>query len=148
MFDRSFGRRAWHGPILKGSLKGITIEQALWRPAPKRHNIWEIMLHCAFWMFAVRRSITGIKAEKFSRKGFNWPALPKVTDKKQWKKDVALLTNEYQLLRKTLENISEDDLWKVMPKSKTAYFHVVYGISYHNIYHAGQIQLLKCLQKG
>ncbi len=49
LIDQAFDQKAWHGTNLRGSLRGLTSRQALWRPAPGRHNIREIVLHAAYW---------------------------------------------------------------------------------------------------
>jgi hypothetical protein len=33
LFEEAFEKTAWHGPNLWQSLKGVTAEQASWRPA-------------------------------------------------------------------------------------------------------------------
>ena len=49
------GRHFWHGgPTPLGALRGVTAEQARWRPAPKRKSLWELALHIAYWNYAVR----------------------------------------------------------------------------------------------
>ena len=45
--DEAFDKKSWHGPNLRGSLRGVTAQQAAWRPGPDRHNIWELALHAA-----------------------------------------------------------------------------------------------------
>jgi DinB superfamily len=62
LLEEAFQKQAWHGPNLKGSLRGLTAEQAAWRPDPTRHNIWELAVHCAYWKYAVRRKLTGATA--------------------------------------------------------------------------------------
>ena len=57
LIDESYEKRAWHGANLRGSMKGLTIEQVAWRPAATRHNIWEIVVHCAYWKYIVRRRL-------------------------------------------------------------------------------------------
>ena len=57
MVDEGFEGKAWHGPTLRGSLRGVTARQAAWRPAPRRHNIWELTVHAAYWKHTVRRRL-------------------------------------------------------------------------------------------
>ncbi|OLB20847.1 MAG: hypothetical protein AUH16_03975 [Acidobacteria bacterium 13_2_20CM_57_7] len=61
LLDEGYEKKTWHGPNLKQSIKGVTAKQAAWRPRPGRHNIWEVMLHAAYWKYAVRRRIEGGK---------------------------------------------------------------------------------------
>jgi hypothetical protein len=45
--DEAYERKAWHGPNLRGSLRGLSLDEVKWRPAEGRHNIWELTLHAA-----------------------------------------------------------------------------------------------------
>src|SRR6266545_3527236 len=78
--DEAFDRRSWHGPNLRGSIRGISAQQALWRPAPGRHNIWELVLHAAYWKYVVRRRITGEKRGSFVLGGSNYFQSPDSPD--------------------------------------------------------------------
>src|SRR5207247_780657 len=71
---------------------------ALWRPRLGRHNIWEIVLHTAYWKYIVRRRLMRDGELKFPRRGSNWPRLPVPADAAAWKRDVALLREEHRLL--------------------------------------------------
>ena len=57
ILDQAFDRKGWHGTTLRGALRGMTAEAALWRPAPGRHNIWELAVHAAYWKYVVRRRL-------------------------------------------------------------------------------------------
>src|SRR5260370_3749610 len=91
LFDRAFERQAWHGPTLRGAVRGLALREALWRPGRGRHNIWEIVLHAAYWKFIVRRRLTRDVALAFPRAGSNWPALPPAPAARGWKRDRPLL---------------------------------------------------------
>ena len=34
ILDESYERKAWHGPNLKGSIRGLAPDRAVWRPSP------------------------------------------------------------------------------------------------------------------
>jgi hypothetical protein len=72
LLDEGYGKKTWHGPNLKQAIKGVTAQQAAWRPGPGRHNIWEVTLHAAYWKYAVRRRIEGGKRGSFVLKGSNF----------------------------------------------------------------------------
>src|ERR1700692_3105880 len=100
LLDEGFSRKTWHGPNLVQSLKGISAQQAAWRPAPGRHNIWEVALHAAYWKYAVRRRIEGGKHGSFVLKGSNFFVRPEGNaTEKAWKADRELLAKEHQALR-------------------------------------------------
>jgi hypothetical protein len=142
--DEGFDSRAWHGPTLRGSLRGVTPAQALWRPAPGRHNIWEIAVHAAYWKYVVRRVITGAKRGSFPLKGSNWFPRDRA-DAARWREDLRLLSDEHRELRAAIEALHPARLGVVARKRFTV-AALVRGIAAHDLYHAGQIQLLKRLR--
>lgn len=101
LLDEGFDRKAWHGPNLLGSLRGLSAEQALRRPAPGRHNVWEIAVHCAYWKSIVRRRLDpDSEEERFPRGPRDWPALPDPADEAAWRADLKLLKTEHRRLRR------------------------------------------------
>jgi hypothetical protein len=143
LLDEAFQKKTWHGPNLSQSIKGVTAKQAAWRPAAGRHNIWEETLHAAYWKYAVRRRLQGGKRGSFVLKGSNFFARPekgKATEA-AWRADRAILENEHremvQAIRKVLKSPAADK-----------YLPVIYGVAFHDIYHAGQIRLLRRLMKA
>src|SRR5688500_3099300 len=91
MMDQAFHAPAWHGTPLWGSLRGITHQQALWRPAPGRHCIWELALHTAYWKCIVRRRLLRDPNISFPRPPSNWPKFPAEPNARTWREDRALL---------------------------------------------------------
>jgi hypothetical protein len=146
--DQGYNHKAWHGPNLRGSLRGLTARQAAWRPARGRHNIWEIALHAAYWKYAVRRRLTGEKRGSFALKGSNWFARPGSGDEKEWRADLALLEREHQLLRAVVRVFPHRKLHRRLKGSTWSCFDTIQGVALHDVYHAGQIQLLKRLQRA
>ena len=79
IIDSGYNRKAWHGPNLRQSLRGVSAEDAAWRPAPGRHNIWEIAVHAAYWKYVVRRRLRGDLRGSFACEGSNWFVRPSPT---------------------------------------------------------------------
>jgi DinB superfamily len=148
LIDEAFDHRAWHGPTLRGSLRGVTLEQALWRPAAGRHDIWEIVLHAAYWKYAVRRRIDGGQRGSFPIKGSNWFRVDEPTATvKDWRDAIRLLEREHRALANAVGGLMPRDLHRQVGSRDTLGF-LVRGIAAHDLYHAGQIQLLKRLGRG
>lgn len=145
ILEESYERQAWHGPNLKGSLRGVSLETAAWRPAPGRHNIWEIAAHAAYWKYIVRRRLLGEKKGSFPIEGSNWFERPLEMTESAWRQDREILEETHRSLRKAIDGLSIADLWKTPRGSKVSNIRQVYGIAMHDVYHAGQIQLLKRL---
>jgi len=142
LLDEAYEKKTWHGPNLKQSIKGVTAKQAAWRPGPGRHNIWEVMLHAAYWKYAVRRRIEGGKRGSFALKGSNFFARPEEgkLNEAAWSADKKLLEREHRALRSTVA--------KVLHTARDAKMvNQFYGVAFHDIYHAGQIRLLRRLME-
>jgi uncharacterized damage-inducible protein DinB len=142
-FDRAYDRRSWHGPNLRGSLRGLSARDAAWRPAAGRHNVWEIAVHAAYWKYVVLRALTGGKRGAFGRKGSNWFVLPTDSSEKSWEADLALLDATHRALREAIRKTDPGGLDRRLPGKKTSRGELISGAAAHDFYHAGQIQLIK-----
>lgn len=145
LIDESFQKKAWHGPNLRGSIRGISAKAAARRPSPKRHNIWEIVVHCAYWKYIVRRRILDLQKGSFACKGSNWFRRPETLDENSWRKDIALLEKEHRAMRAAIASLKDSALSTIPRGSKVSNRAIISGIASHDVYHAGQIQLLKRL---
>lgn len=148
MLDQAFDRRSWHGTNLRGSLRGLSTDTALWRPAPERHNIWELTLHTAYWKYAVRRRLTDEKRGGFPLAGSNFWERTKSDPQEAWKRDLKLLVHQHQALRAAVAKFPAARLLARVPKSRYTYSELIQGAAAHDLYHAGQIQLLKRLARA
>ena len=147
LIDEAYKSKAWHGANLRGSVRGLSAKQAAWRPKSARHNIWEIVVHCAYWKYAVRRKLTGEKRGSFLLKGSNWFKCPKDLNDKAWRETLRLLDETHQSMCKVISQLKPSDVNQKPAGSKFTIGSTVSGIACHDIYHAGQIQLLKRLMK-
>ncbi len=144
-FDEAFERQSWHGPNLTGALRRVSAEQAAWRPGPNRHNIWEVALHAAYWKYAVRRRLTGEKRGSFPLRGSNWFRRDGGSTQ-TWKADLKLLAEQHRQLRAVIAALTPASLSARAKASRYSNAFVIRGITAHDLYHAGQIQLLKRLR--
>lgn len=144
IIDQAYDRRSWHGTNLRGSIRGLSAKQAGKRPRRDRHNIWELVVHAAYWKYTVTRRLTGQKRGSFPLKGSNWFPRGSGTDD-DWRADIALLETTHRALRAAIASLSASDLPVVPAGSKISNAFIITGIAAHDLYHAGQIQLLKKL---
>lgn len=145
-YDQGYDHKSWHGPVLRGALRGVTAEQAAWRPAPGRHNIWELAVHAAYWKYSILRRIRRMERGSFPFPGSNWFQRPVELSERAWKEDLRVLGEIHRDLRRAIEGLSDEDLDRTPDGSKTRLDNLILGGAFHDIYHAGQIQLLKRLQ--
>jgi DinB superfamily len=142
VLEEGYSKKTWHGPNLRQALKGVTAKQAAWRPGAGRHNIWEVTLHAAYWKYAVRRRIDAGKRGGFVLKGSNFFARPvkgKATEA-DWRADLAILEEEHRALMESVRGVLKSPgAQKSLP--------MLYGVALHDVYHAGQIRLLRKLQE-
>jgi hypothetical protein len=139
ILEQVYSRKAWHGPTLRQSLRGVSAKAAAWRPTPGCHNIWEVVLHAAYWKCVVRRKLLGEKRGSFVLKGSNWFQRPVELNEKAWRPDFAVLETEHKKLREAIADYLKGKTRRVPER-------LLFGVAFHDIYHAGQIRLLRRLQ--
>ena len=139
LVDEGYSASAWHGTTLRGSLRGVTAGEAAKRPAPGRHSIWELAVHAAYWKYTVWRRLTGAKRGSFPRKGSNWLAVPSPPTEAAWKRDIDLLASCHRDLRIAVEKLVD-----LTPRRR----RLIAGIALHDVYHTGQIQLIRRLHSA
>jgi len=142
--DQAYNRRSWHGTNLRGSIRGMTARDAAWRPRAGRHSVQEIVVHAAYWKYTVRRRLAGDRRGSFQLAGSNWFPRPQA-DEDLWRQDLRLLDDSHRLMRATIAAMDPRRLPRTVGGSTTA-LELVTGIIAHDLYHAGQIQLLKRLR--
>jgi hypothetical protein len=145
LIDQGYDHKAWHGPNLRGSIRGVEPPMAAWRPGAGRRCIWEIVVHAAYWKYTVRRRLLGEKRGSFALKGSNWFPRPVTVSDQSWEEDVALLGQTHRSMRAAVAALSPADLEVTPAGSKVSNLDLIAGIAAHDVYHAGQIQLLKRL---
>lgn len=142
--------QGWHGgPTPLNAVRGVTAADARWVPPHGRKNIWSLVLHIAYWKYAVRRKLESGGGERFPRHPANWPRLPEPPTDAAWRADVALLRQEHERLLHAIAAIPVSRLDDRPPRSRRwTYGELIVGIAQHDSYHTGQIQMLKRLRAG
>jgi hypothetical protein len=143
LLAEAYDKPAWHGPNLKGLLRGVTAKDATFRLHPERHNIWELVVHCAYWKYAVTRRITGEKRGAFVLPGSNWFVRPVEPSEKAWRADRELLDAQHRRLLAVVDGLTDRDLQRKGHGSRHTVGRMVAGAAAHDLYHAGQVAMLK-----
>src|SRR5262249_28785764 len=115
IIDEGYDKKAWHGPNLRGSLRGVGPELAAWRPGPGRRHTWEIAVPAASWKYAVRRRLLGEKRGSFPLEGSNWFPRPQALTLKAWRADLDLLEQTHRALRAAVARLTPADLARTPP---------------------------------
>ena len=138
--QRAYAGEAWHGPSLEELLTGVTVEQALVRPVAGGHSIWELTMHIGAWMSATRRRLSGDPAKLTPQE--DWPLIDGGSQA-AWQQTLNALEQEHNQLRAAISSVPESSLQNVAPGKDHSVEFMLHGMIQHNLYHAGQIALLK-----
>jgi uncharacterized damage-inducible protein DinB len=143
-FRRAFNGEAWHGPSVMSILDGVTAAQAAARPIPDAHSIWELTLHIRAWEGACLRRLSGDPAQLSDSE--DWPPVNDTSDP-AWQKTKQELVETHQQLLQMLASVDDSRLDEpIIDNPQTGYSSVyvtLHGGVQHDLYHAGQIAILK-----
>ena len=138
--QRAYAGEAWHGPSLQELLAGVTAEQALARPIAEGHCIWELTMHIGVWMSAARRRLAGDTVQPTPQE--DWPLIDGGSPV-AWQQTLAALQQEHAQLQAAICSLPESSLENQTPGKNYSLAFLLHGVVQHNLYHAGQIALLK-----
>jgi uncharacterized damage-inducible protein DinB len=136
----SFDGEAWHGPSLREALDGVTAEDAARYPIPGAHSIWELVLHLAGTYSLVLRRLNGHATDLSPEE--DWPTVDAPTAA-NWSAALNVLRSLNQQLRAAVQRFNEDSLDHLLGSAKYSAYSQFIGVSQHDLYHAGQIVLLR-----
>ena len=133
---------AWHGPSLRKLLRGVGVDHAIRKPIPGAHSIWEVVLHVTAWDEICTRRLRGELILATTGSPEDWPAVQETTEAR-WQEDVTLLFRAQSELARTVEGLPEARLEDKAPGWPWTNHLMIHGTLHHDLYHAGQIALLK-----
>jgi uncharacterized damage-inducible protein DinB len=140
---RAFDGDAWHGDSVFEILEGVTAAQAATRPIAGAHTIWELVLHIAAWDGAGLRRLGGLAVTLSETQNF-----PRVTDASEaaWRRALAEARRVHEELVSAVAALPDSRLDEMVPGKEGAhytFYYMLYGVVQHELYHAGQMALLK-----
>ena len=139
---RAYEGEAWHGPSIQQVLEGITAAQARARPLRNTHSIWELVHHIAVWEDVGRRRLEGDPAEVPISSPADWPPAAD-TSETAWEQAKAALARGHQALVEAIERVADSRLDEPVLTGKSTVYVTLHGVIQHDLYHAGQMALLK-----
>lgn len=134
--DRAYGGGAWHGPALVELLKDVDAASAAEHPVPGAHSIAELVRHLVAWQDEAARRLEGKGTDDLPPEE-DWP------DVGDWKSLVSRLESSYRGLRGTIALLDDARLDDAVPGHPGTVYALLHGIVQHDLYHAGQIAILK-----
>jgi uncharacterized damage-inducible protein DinB len=137
---RAYDGDAWHGLPLRAILAGVSAETASARPIRDAHSIREIVRHITFWHDGVRRRIGGevVDADETEQ----WPDAADAGEA-GWRHELADLERAHAALVEAVGQLGVQDLERPVPGNPYNVYVLLHGLVQHNLFHAGQIALLK-----
>jgi uncharacterized damage-inducible protein DinB len=138
--QRAFYGSAWHGPAVMEILEDVDALTAAARPIANVHSIWELLLHVAVWDGAALTRLAGSKCQPTG--DANFPPLTRPTEG-AWRKAVSDAKRTHDKLVRTVSDLSEERLRDRVPGKRYNFYHLLHGIAQHELYHAGQMAILK-----
>ncbi len=138
--DRAFSGDAWHGPSLMSVLEGVSAEDASKHPIHGAHSIWELVHHVGAWNTISQHRLAGETVEVTPER--DWPPVWEVSDA-AWKRAVQNLRESRARLRQSIRHFTEEHLEAKAAGPDHSRYVVLHGVIQHDLYHAGQIVMLK-----
>ena len=145
--QRAFYADAWCGPSLLEALEGVSAAQAAARPLARAHSIWEIVAHLSGWKRVVHRRLEG-QPVRLPEEG-DWPQVAD-TGEQSWQRTLAELKTRHDALLATVCALDDARLEDVLITESSretgggvSCYVTLHGAAQHDLYHGGQISLLK-----
>jgi uncharacterized damage-inducible protein DinB len=135
--NRAFGGEAWHGPALRNLLDGVSETQAKAKPIRDGHSILELVVHIETWIDVVAKRVGGNVVD--ANAVVDWADVTKTS----WPRALEELERAESRLSDAVARLSTEDLDKPVPGEKRSIYGEIMGVLQHNVYHAGQIAILK-----
>jgi uncharacterized damage-inducible protein DinB len=132
---------AWHGPALAEALEGMTAAQAAARPLPAAHSAGEIVRHLAVWEDVARRCLAGEDLRRELSPEEDWPPV-RDSGEAAWRDARRRLDEGHERLLEAVRGFPEERLDEKSPRG-VSFYVMLHGIVQHDLYHAGQIALLR-----
>lgn len=138
--DRAYRGGAWHGPAVQEVVADLDARQASARPIPAAHTIWELVLHMTYWKEVVRGRLAGEQPQVDEARNF-----PEVVDRSPaaWQRALEDLSAAHEGLRAEVARIDDEALEAPTVGGTAARYVLVHGMVQHDLYHAGQIAILR-----
>lgn len=149
----SYEGPAWHGPSVRAALRGVTAEDASWRPAPGRNTIWELTLHLAYTRHRLLSRLGALgdgAPRRFPRKLRTswWPRPPDALTEEAWREDRALLEQYQRWLIEAVRTVPRKTLEARQSRTQPVPARQLLGVAFHDVYHAGQIRFIVRLRSA
>ena len=143
--------RGWHGSSLRSLLGDVTAEEAAAQPLRASHSIWQVVLHIIAWRKVLTGLLEGSSVTSIPDKE-NWPVVKDTSDQ-AWRETLKSLEASGERLGQLLAEFRDDRLdepaaaYAGKSANPIRYYALLHGLIHHDVYHAGQIAVLRNAQR-
>src|SRR5262245_8450248 len=138
---RAFSGDPWHGSSLRDLLDGVNAEQAIARPLPSSHTIWELVLHIEIYVTVALEAVGGVPMPNLYGTEKDWPAAG--SGASAWAAATTRMFERARDLAVAIDGFRDSRLPEMVPGRDYDFYYLFHGIVQHRLYHGGQIAMLK-----
>ncbi len=138
--EKAFYGGAWHGPSVMEVLNDISASKAEAKPINGAHSIWEIVLHIITWHKVVIRRLEGDPALPADEE--DWRQMKDFSEE-SWKRTLVNLKEGFNELISKVGKLDENKLEDTVAGKNYSKYFMLLGLVQHDVYHAGQIALIR-----
>ncbi|MDH4058698.1 MAG: DinB family protein [Cyclobacteriaceae bacterium] len=135
LVQRIYNGKAWHGPSILEVLKDVNESNAQ-KKAGNSHSIVQLVMHMVAWRTFVTKRLLGDSTFELS----DDQNFPKETN---WATALKALEESQAELVNVIDSLDANRLQEIVSDRKYDFFVLLHGVIHHDIYHIGQIQLIK-----
>lgn len=142
-YENVLNGEPWYGDPIWQILEGIAPQTAAAPNPSGGHTIWEILMHTTFWEEVAAQRLVGERAGLVAEK--NFLATPQPTPS-NWSRTLDEFRRSNQKLREAIAKLEVARLDESTAAGKRSFYAEAHGAIEHDIYHAGQVALLRKVQ--
>jgi uncharacterized damage-inducible protein DinB len=142
LYQSIYNGNPWLEVTLTGTLKDITAQQAYRKAHPKLNTIWEIVNHLIQWR---RNILSRLHGKMVATPDHNYFVPVLDSSEAAWEQSLQNLAKSQEAWNTFFENFDDNDIEKIFVQNNHTYYEHIHGIIQHDVYHLGQIVILKKL---
>ena len=142
LLEETFEGTPYYGRSVLGTLEPVTADIAIRKPTWSAHSIWELVTHLTAELNYARTVIEGKDPGPWIEGQTTWPPITD-TAEGAWRQAIQDLTHANRELVRIVRQLDDAILDKNAIRVQSSFYVMLHGTLQHNVYHAGQISLLK-----
>lgn len=146
--DESFQGRPWFGDSLMRIINSVDFQLVNARPSGTQNSIARLVQHIINWRIFVIKKLERDAVFDIKRNDSNdWSEI-EIRNEKEWRDLLQALQESQEKIKEILKTNDPSLLTNTVPGREYDYHYLIEGIIQHDIYHLGQIALVKKLTEG